>query len=171
MQYLVKLLGAGNLAMRDRIELETRFVRELERLAGGPDAIRNDLPSGVMARADALAWQGRAKPGDARFCSCRHRRVNFHPRKPPRVSRKQCASALTGIDGPVRQTCARAMSRLASHWEVLDGRGDRRNGAQFGSVVMRSRPAVALACERGLLCDVVRRSRCRRRIRTGTCCR
>jgi hypothetical protein len=67
MQYLVKLLGAGNLAMRDRIELETRFVRELERLAGGPDAIRNDLPSGVMARADALAWQGRAKPGDARF--------------------------------------------------------------------------------------------------------
>lgn len=66
MQYLVKLVGAPSLSMRDRIELETRYLRELERLVGGPEGV-GDACAEALEAAAAAAWTGRAKPEDARF--------------------------------------------------------------------------------------------------------
>ena len=90
--YTVSLAGAPGLSARERIELEVRYIVELERVLGGParvdelcqlSAIRQEmqidglrLPPGPDAdqafddadrQAEAAAWQGRGKPAGAHF--------------------------------------------------------------------------------------------------------
>ena len=48
------------LSSRERIELEVRFARELERLLGDADAVTDALHAALLARsveADALRWK------------------------------------------------------------------------------------------------------------------